>query len=205
MDILLNIVEILKDLNIIQSLTNLGFFGIAAFFIKKIIENSAQKRLEEFKSTLVVIQNKQDVLHNTRVEIISELYSLLVTLNSSMYQLTIPVKQIPEGIEYDEMESKLMNKANLDYQNFNKFYQGKKIYFEETTCDIIDSILDTFQKAIWDYNEHKYYKPLGDKLLFKEAKLKMIDAYKSIEDEIPKVKSKLETNFREILDVIKKQ
>ena len=121
MDILLNIVEILKDLNIIQSLTNLGFFGIAAFFIKKIIENSAQKRLEEFKSTLVVIQNKQDVLHNTRVEIISELYSLLVTLNSSMYQLTIPVKQIPEGIEYDEMESKLMNKANLDYQNFNKF------------------------------------------------------------------------------------
>ena len=45
--------------NIIEILTDLGIFGIAAFFIKKIIENSANKRLEEFKARFLLFkQNK---------------------------------------------------------------------------------------------------------------------------------------------------
>ncbi|MDL5512934.1 hypothetical protein QSE00_13990 [Arenibacter sp. M-2] len=77
--------------NIIKIVSDLGIFAIAAFFIKKLIENSANKRLEEFKSTLSLIQSKQTVLHNKRLEIIEKLYGYIVDLNSSMYNLTNPV------------------------------------------------------------------------------------------------------------------
>ena len=46
--------------NLIKIGSEIGIFAIAAFFIQKLIEKSANKRLEEFKSTLSLYNlNKQ--------------------------------------------------------------------------------------------------------------------------------------------------
>src|SRR5690554_66630 len=128
--------------NIIKIVSDLGIFAIAAFFIKKLIENSANKRLEEFKSTLSLIQSKQTVLHNKRLEIIEKLYGYIVDLNSSMYNLTNPVKQTEK--DFKEFEKELTEKASECFNLFNSFYQKNKIYFNEQTCKIIDDLLKHF-------------------------------------------------------------
>lgn len=186
---------------IIKIFTDLGFFAIAAFFIQKIIENSANKRLEEFKSTLSVIQSKQTSLHNKRLKIIEELYEKLVDLNSTMAVLTSPLKQTTK--DFKEYEKELTEKASSSFNDFNSFYQKNKIYFNENTNQIIDEILNGFHKAFWDYHQFNFYKDTGvtEREHIIEARQKMTDAYKSVQNEIPKVRKKLEDEFRKLLNV----
>ncbi len=187
--------------SIIKIFTDLGIFAIAAFFIQKMIENSANKRLEEFKSTLSIIQSKQTSLHNKRLKIIEELYEKLVNLNSSMAILTSPLKQTTK--DFKEYEKELIEKASLSYNEFNAFYQKNKIYFNENINQIIDEILGGFHKAFWDYQQFNFYKETGvtEKEHIIDARQKMTDAYKSVQNEIPKVRKKLEDDFRKLLNV----
>lgn len=188
---------------IIKILTDLGIFGIAAFFIQKIIENSANKRLEEFKSTLSIIQTKQTSLHQKRLEIIENLYAKLVELNNSMAILTHPMKQISNRQNFKENEKGLTEKASSSYNAFNDFYQKNKIYFNENTNDIIDEILNGFHQAFWDCNQFNFYQETGiqDTEHIIEARKKMRESYISVKDEIPKVRKKLEDEFRNMLNV----
>jgi len=187
--------------NLIKIASDLGIFAIAAFFIQKLIEKSANKRLEEFKSTLSVLQSKQTSLHNKRLEIIEELYSKLVELNNSMAILTNPLKQTNK--DFEEYEKELTENASSSYNSFNSFYQKNKIYFNENTNKIIDEILNGFHTAFWDYNQFNFYKNTGvtDREEIIKSRKKMMDSYKSVKDEIPKVRKKLEEEFRKLLSV----
>ena len=187
--------------NLINIGSEIGIFAIAAFFIQKIIENSSNKRLEEFKSTLSVLQSKQTSLHNKRLEIIEELYSKLWELNNSMSILTNPLKQANKNFE--EYEKNLIENASSSFNSFNIFYLKNKIYFKENTNQIIDDILKGFQSAFWDYNEFNFYKEAGvtDRDQLVKSRQKMIDSYKSVKDEIPKAQKKLEDEFRKLLSV----
>lgn len=186
---------------ILKIATELGVFTIAAFFIKKIIENSAYKRLEEYKSTLSIIQSKQTSLHTERLKIVEELYEKLVDLNSSMFVLTNPVKQSEKN--FKEYEAELTENASKSYNALNTFFQKKRIYFNEKTCAIMDEMLNAFHQAYWDYHEHKFYEGTGvtDRETIVEARKKMMDSYKSVKDEIPKIRKNLEEDFRRLLDV----
>tara|TARA_B100000787_G_scaffold72483_1_gene53326 strand:+ start:253 stop:828 length:576 start_codon:yes stop_codon:yes gene_type:complete len=187
--------------NLIKIGSEIGIFAIAAFFIQKLIEKSANKRLEEFKSTLALLQSKQTSLHNKRLEIIEELYNKLVELNSAMAILTSPLKQTSG--DFKEYEKKLTENASTSYNSFNSFYQKNKIYFKENTNEIIDEILNSFHTAFWDYNQFNFYKEAGvtntDDII--KSREKMRDSYTSVKDEIPKVRKKLEDEFRKLLGV----
>jgi len=71
-------------------LGQLGLFGIASYWIQKGIDNSASKRLEEFKSTLNLIHAKETTLHEKRFLVIEELNGKLVDLDYAMRTLTPP-------------------------------------------------------------------------------------------------------------------
>lgn len=186
---------------ILKIATELGVFTIAAFFIKKIIENSANKRLEEYKNTLSIIQSKQTSLHNKRSKIVEELYSKLVDLNNSMFILTNPVKQTEK--DFKEYEAELTENASKSYNSLNIFFQKNRIYFNEKTCAIMDEILNEFHQAYWDYHEHKFYEGTGvtDRETIVDARKKMMDSYKAVKDEIPKIRKNLEEDFRSLLEV----
>ena len=188
--------------NLIKIGSEIGIFTIAAFFIQKLIEKSANKRLEEFKSTLSLLQSKQTSLHNKRLEIIEKLYNKLVELNNAMAILTHPLKQTSK--DFEESEKELTETASSSYNSFNSFYQKNKIYFKENTNEIIDEILEGFHTAFWDYNQFNFYKQTGvtnqDEII--KSRKKMRDSYISVKDEIPKVRKKLEDEFRKLLGVV---
>ena len=53
---------------------------------------------------------------------------------------------------------------------------------------------DKFQQAFWDYNQYNFYKAHGvdEKEYIIEARKKMREAYKSVQNEIPVARKKLE-------------
>lgn len=194
---------IIFKMEYIKIASDIGIFAIAAYFIQRIVDSSANKRLEEFKSTLGLIQSKQTILHNKRLEIIEKLYGYIVDLSSSMYNLTNPVKMTDK--DFKQYEEELTNKANESFTLFNSFYQKNKIYFNEPTCEIIDEILKKFHQVLWDYNEHKIYEVNGIENFSKEtlieSRQKAIKAYESVKEEIPRARKKLEKDFRDLLRV----
>jgi hypothetical protein len=97
----------------------------------------------------------------------------------------------------------LTENASSSYKSFNSFYQKNKIYFKENTNEIIDEILSGFNTAFWDYNELNFYKQSGitNQDEIKESRNKMRNSYISVKDEIPKVRKKLEDEFRKLLAV----
>ena len=189
-------------IEILKVVSQLGIFGIAAYWIQKLIDNSATKRLEEYRNTLSLLQSKETTLHAKRLQIIESLYAKLVDLEFSMLTLTSPVKFSPLG-EYDKYEATLVSTANETFQSFHIFFEKNKIYFSETTCQLLHEIRDAFYKALVNYNQHKLYKEIevDDKELIKEAYKNLINSYNSVKDEIPKLRKELESEFRKILIV----
>lgn len=187
-------------LEALKILGQLGVFGIAAYWIQKQIDKSSQKRLEEYKSTLFILQSKGTSLHEKRFEIIESLYAKLVDLEISMMNLTNPVKFTND---YKSTQAALVEKSYDDLQSFHFYFEKNKIYFNEATCKFIDDIQNAFYGAMGDYNYHRILEAHEetDRELIKDARQRMMNAYKSVKDEIPKLRTVLENEFRKILVV----
>jgi hypothetical protein len=183
---------------VLKVLGQIGVFGIAAFWIQKQIDKSANKRLEEYKLTLSLLQAKGTSLHSKRFEVIETLYGRLVELEFSMKTLTNPVKFTPD---FEKHESDLVEKSNQAFQSYHIFFEKNKIYFSDDTCRMIHEIRDAFYNAIWNYNEHRMLKThqVDDREMLKEARQNMMKSYKSVKDDIPKLRAELECEFRKIL------
>lgn len=194
----MNTQEILLELS--KLLSQLGLFGIASYWIQKQVDKASQKRLEEFKSTLNLLNTKFTKLHEKRFIVIEQMYSRVVDLQIAMLKLTNPVKIT---IDHEAEMEKLIIDSNECFQNFSSFFEKNKIYFNDITCGLMEEILKTVHEAIWDFNEHRMYKQLevDDKQIIKEARQNMIKAYNSMKDELPKLRQNLEKDFRQILNV----
>lgn len=191
-------IELIKSA--IQLLTQLGIFGIAAYYIQKQIDHSSQKRLEEFKSTLNLISNKGIKLHEKRLLVIEELYAKLVDVEIAMLWLTHPVKIAPSSPA--EYEKNLLNDAVEKYSSFAQFYDKNKIYFNASLCTNIEVLRNTLNVTMINYNEHKLFtRDEVGRETYVAARQKMLDAYKTVKDTIPALRNNLETEFRKILAV----
>jgi hypothetical protein len=189
--------EIVQEL--LKVAGQVGIFGIAAFWIQKIIENTSNKRLEEFKLSLSLIETKENSLHAKRIYVMETLYSKLVDLDFAMQELTQIVKFV-DG-DFEENDKKLVDKASSTFKDFHSYFEKNKIYFTESTCLMIHQIRDAFYNSIWDYNAHKIVKAsrITESEIVIEAHEKILKAYRSVKEEIPKLRSVLETEFRKIL------
>jgi hypothetical protein len=186
------IIEVLKLLG------QIGIFGIAAYWIQKQIDKAANKRLEEYKSTLSLLKLKGISLHSKRFEVIENLYGKLVELEFSLHTLTNPVKFAPN---FEKHESELVENSNQAFQSYHIFFEKNKIYFSDETCKMIHEIRNAFYNAIWNYNQPRILKAqeIDDKEMLKEARQNMMKSYKSVKDDIPKLRAELESEFRKIL------
>lgn len=168
-------------------------------------ELNAESKLfqNELDTRLNLFNIKYSKLHNDRGEIIKKLYAKLVKLNSSMEILVTPLKSIDDTKTFDEHEKVLITNAAESYSSFFEFYQINKIFFQEDIAKVIDEILDVFKKAYFNYNDYGFFlkvKHIDDSEIIKSRR-KMRDAYSSVKNDIPKVKKKLEDEFRELLGV----
>ncbi|HND86135.1 MAG TPA: hypothetical protein PLU50_10020, partial [Pseudobdellovibrionaceae bacterium] len=114
------------------------------------------------------------------------LYEKIVDLDFAMADLTRVFKEVKE--DYKKEEAQRIETVRLSYNNFLKYYQGHKIYFQVATCKILDELVNNYFSVFWDYT---YSARSGhfDPEIAKRP-------YDKMQTDIPIIKSQIEADFR---------
>ena len=153
---------------------------------------------EKYKSELEFLSQKANKLHDKRLEKIETFYEMLVDFNLDMETLAswkIVTGMTPEEIEKQNLED--VQKASESGNIFFMYYQKNKLYFSIPTCELIEDIIKSLKSSHADFSFKYMFLNLSPELKMEQVKR----ATNEIRTEVPKLKSKLEDNFREILGV----
>ncbi len=108
-----------------------------------------------------------------------------------------PFQEVGES-PIDEKMTEAANSAN----DFVKYYKSNEILFNETTCKIFDKINESFLKAWKDFRRSRQFGTTASPELSQDLIEKELDAYyKTLLEDIPKLKNELKQDFRKILGV----
>ncbi|MEI2317649.1 hypothetical protein [Bacillus paramobilis] len=184
-------------------LSSVGGVGIATYFVKKGIESTLNKKLEEYKSELQRVNNNYQTvfskLHGDRTETIKQLYNTLFEIDLNVRNLKWEVENANiEGIR--EQTSKLMPKSAKFYND----YQVNRIYFSEDICKLFESMHEKLASVIVPI--HTFYLQrftASAEELEREAEIKE-EMRKYMDGDIPKLKGRIEKEFKKILGVDEK-
>jgi len=200
-------------MGILNLLRDLGVFGIVStvigllvkyFFDKRfkfleqelLIKSSEfklglEKNLEKHKSELSILHHKKEKLHEKRLEVLSELFKLLVILDRNMKEMTAMMKQVIEDLDKEENER--IVKTGKSYNDFVIFFSDHEIFFNEKTCELIDNLIKVYFNSLWEYSYERNYK------IRNTHDLKTV--YENISIEIPKILKELKSDFRAMIIV----
>jgi hypothetical protein len=190
---------------------------------KSDLQVSSQKSVEAFKSSLQLEAQRHAVeysaLHSKRAELIAELYSQIVGLNRGImglsrelgareyraeeYAKTSAAKPEPwilrPGIhtlsETEEAKATALHQASRE---FLQFYSGRKIYFSQEVCEMIDSFVTLagymgvmYQNvALKDDDGQLFVNPM------------VLQVWENAGEKIPHLQASLEKEFRALLGVM---
>ena len=171
------------------------FIAAVAWLIKSLTSQYLSKDIEAYKSELekesLKFRVQFESMHHKRAEVLSEFYKKLSMAERAFHVLMAPFQ--PAGSN----ENKNVKDAAIKAQEMQDYFFDNKIYFDETTADSIDKIMDKFRAIYIDF----------DTVLLKKNDLKedyVKDWHKtwgSLKNDIPKEKAKLEAIFRSLLGV----
>jgi hypothetical protein len=216
-----------ENITWINIIKDLGIFSIAAFFIQRILDNSANRKLEKykheldvairqyqssldndlekFKGDLALQLNVQNSLHEKHVNIIDQMYKYLVELDSAMREMTAAMKPVYEDAEKEDQER--VERAQKAFKEYSNYYLFHKLYFKEDVCNLLEIIQKDYWSANYDYFEPKRLSsftngrptPAG----YREAIGIANAATEKIKVEIPKTLRLLEIEFKRLMGVIR--
>lgn len=178
--------------------------GLFAYLGKKSIESYLAGKLESHKKNLERIAAEHSIrfqhLHSERATVVKELYEKVVSLDESLYSTLRRFQAVGEA--------SLEEKVSLLGRNFNElriYFLPKRIFFEESLCELIDTILESAKGIFYDITtyavntEDLSYK--YDRELFEERHQFWEKARGIHENEISELKKNLEDEFRSILGI----
>ncbi|AGK97587.1 hypothetical protein [Clostridium pasteurianum] len=171
--------------------------GVIIYLSKSMFSHVLSKDLEKYKKKLESLNKEYEIkfskLHEERAKVIRDLYYSLVEMESN-YKILFEL-YIEKLIDYsplNNIKKKIFDNISL----FNNQYKKNRIYFNNDICILCDEINVKFNKI-----------KIGDFITCIENRTQ-IDEYqvklsKSLLDEdILKLRNKLEDEFRKILGVI---
>jgi hypothetical protein len=184
--------------SIITAATNLGIFGVGAAVVgwvaRKWVQQYFDKELSRYQAELDKEQVRFNELHNERAKVTAELYARFVVFEEDMRKLTDPLTK-----ESDPEKHELFEPAAKSGNAFIDYYMKNKVYFPPDVCDTIESL----NKEMNDV-----YTSFGIRAPYDSSKGKVPDtevwheSWKRVtENEVPELKSELESHFRELLGV----
>lgn len=184
-------------------LSSVGGAGIATYFVKKGIESTLNKKLEEYKSELQRLNTNYQIvfskLHGDRTETIKQLHNILFEINRNVRALKWEEERANiEGLR--EEINKLMPKAT----ELNNSYQVNRIYFSEDICKLFEAMNEKLRDVIVPINYYYFERfdispeDQGSEAEIKEKMRKYMDK------DIPELKMKIEEEFKRILGVDEK-
>lgn len=154
------------------------------------------KDLEKFKSSLekeaIKFKIRYEKLHIERAEVIKESYRRLATAYGNLHTLMCPGRFVGEP-PLEENAKEAAEATN----DLTAYYEGNRIFFEESLATEIDNLLKIFKNS-W-YNFHAYQES-GD-LKEPGSGQKRYEAWKEISEEGLRVKRLIEGKFRSILGI----
>lgn len=182
----------------INLLQNLGVFGIiivgASWVIKKYFEKMFDKDLEKFKSDLekqsIKFRIRYEKMHSERAEIIKELYKKIVQTFRAFHSYMNPFQNDPESQEKKGKE------ASVCANNFTDYYEENRIFVDENLAKEIDKLSDVLKKAWVEFEISRFNKT--NKISYVENWNK---AWKIISEDTPTIKTKIEEEFRKIIEI----
>ncbi|MDB5203273.1 MAG: hypothetical protein JWQ27_2682 [Ferruginibacter sp.] len=203
---------------------DIGVFGVAAFIIQRIIENSSTRNLEKYKqeldftirsyqltldtdlerykSDLNLHLTRQTTLHDKRLTIIDEMYKKLVTLDSGMRAMT------GMHLVYDDAEKESKQRvdtAQEAFTEYNNYFLYNKLYFNKQISDLLENIRKEYLSANFDFFEPKRLQSFTGGRPSREGYRAAVEtsqaAAKRIQNDIPKILEQLEEEFRKLLGV----
>lgn len=196
---------------------NIGFFSIALGLVAWIFRSLGSKYLEEklelHKSELDKnvreFQQKLDLeiekernklklefakysrIHEERLVIIKEFYKKMIDLHKAMKELTFFMWP-STGESKEERRKRVVDQTIDCYENLKKYYLYEKIMFNEDTIKLIDELIEAFSESLRLDTFEDRWGP-EDKAMADSKK----EASDIVDNKIPKILSKLETDFRD--------
>jgi hypothetical protein len=199
--------------NVFVIIKDIGIFTIGAFFIQKIIERSASKSIEAYKSQLGLelerFKNemnfqfkRQSVLHEKRLNIIDETYKKIVALDSAMRSMT-SAHVVREDAEKEHKQR--VETAFAAFDEYNKFYSLNKLYFSKHVESLLARISKEYYSAYYDFFTPDRLRAFtggnpsahGYEIALEKAQ----SAINHIQKEIPMILDEVASEFRQILGV----
>lgn len=198
-------------MNWLSVLENIGTFAVASgllvWLVKSLTQQSLARDLEAFKADLrrthaVEIERlKSDLradsfehetrfaqLHETRAKIVAELYRLLVLAEDA---ISTPLGDIQPAEREDQ--ERLFKEAGSKTSELMRFFEERRIYFDEGLCGLMDALTFNFQQA-WLYGS-----PYGERT--PEQREKTQRYLNALSESIPFIRRNIETLMREMLGV----
>lgn len=172
--------------------------GMITYLSKRIIELFFSRKVEQFKNDLekenIKLRIRYGRLHTERAMVIKEFYKKMAGTFSSFQSLMQPL-QLAGDITQEEEAKKAAKEANEMMNYFNE----NKIFFEEDLAKDIEELLKTIRLSWIDFTMSMELKKSGTKYT-KEWH----QAWKTISEQTPVIKYKIENKFREIIGINKK-
>jgi septation ring formation regulator EzrA len=134
--------------------------------------------------------------------VIEEIYNKVVILNFAIRDYMSPFQQSKSGKfeDFDAEQKDKQQKAFEYYNDLNRFYLTKKLFFDESTSSKMEELLKIIHSKIWDFTspERKASYGVQPKDLLDEYK-KKDEASDYIIDEIPKILTALEKELQKMI------
>lgn len=161
-----------------------------------------EKQVENYKATLNLFNSKQIKLYSKQASIIETLYKYLTDVHWKMLDMTALFRNVT-GKDDQTISAEELDKVQVTAEAGNlffEFYRNNKIYFSQETCELIESIQNQLRETHSDYSFKYLYGLPPSEMTYEMAK----KANEKVREDIPKLLTKLENDFRECLGVIDK-
>ena len=171
-------------------------FGVVNLILAGLFKSASDRDLAKLNNELQEKQLSFAKLHERRGEIIAELYRMIVDCEAAARAFANPLS------EGDVQRDKLQKGADAisALKKWQWFFYRNRVFFSSYTCNVIDSLLKSYQDSgiilLWVKFQNKENLPS----LTPEWEKAMI----AVEKSLPLVKQEVEKEFRLLLGVEKK-
>ena len=150
------------------------------------LENYKAKLQNETQRNLFEHQTRFAFFYQKQASIIGELYAGLVEAADNVRDFMSPLQS---GTETDEEKFK---RAAISYNSFADTYRKNKIYLDENTCELLDSILEIIAGA---FRKRRNFTGVPGESAHKLWR----EAWEDVKDKIPPVQEALTKQFRQAI------
>jgi len=172
-----------------------GSTGVAfavGWVLRRLIDNFFSHKIELYKAQLEKENTKYRItyekLHTERAEVIKEVYKKLVLTYEDIYSYTCIFQAAGEK---SEVEKRSM--AAGTFNDFSRYYEQNRIFFNEELAKKIDRFRDESKKILYDFSITREYD--------RNNAEKWSKIWLKVKDDIPVIKIDIENEFRKLIGI----